>query len=98
MTLKGERVSPVRSMFQVEGQASEKALRVKLTYCASGTTKWLMWLEKRKIQYSAYTQLCLGVLLERRAENVTKDQRKSEVKKVLPCTFLDTENHMPPWP
>ena len=47
MTLKGERVSPVRSMFQVEGQASEKALRVKLTYCASGTTKWLMWLEKR---------------------------------------------------
>ena len=48
MTLTGERVSPVRSMFQVEGVASEKALRVKHTYCASGTTKWLVWLEKRK--------------------------------------------------
>lgn len=48
MTLKGERVSPVRSMFQVEGRASEKDLRVKHTYCAPRTTKRLVWLEKRK--------------------------------------------------
>lgn len=40
----------MRSLFQVEGRASEKALRVKHTYCAPRTTKWLVWLEKRKRQ------------------------------------------------